>query len=124
MKRRIPVIIGMIAALSMVLAACGNDDTPGAQGTPTAEACKPYKKATALGLQGGSVSMAGGDPYALNPQAKPVVKVGFIGDLTGEDLARSSFTPRDAAKLAFKLANAKGDLPVTIEMVITRQQGR
>jgi branched-chain amino acid transport system substrate-binding protein len=116
MKRRIPVIIGMIAALSMVLAACGNDDTPGAQGTPTAEACKPYKKATALGLEGGSVSMAGAI-HALNAQAKPTVKIGFIGDLTGEN---SSLVvgSRDGAKLAFKLANAAGDLPVTVEFVI------
>lgn len=102
----------MVAALGMLFAACG-DDTPSAQ--PTQEQCKPYTKAAALRLGGGSVTLAGAI-HGLQAQAKPVVKVGFIGDLTGSN---SSLVvgSRDGAKLAFELANAAGDLPVTVEFV-------
>ena len=118
-RRRYLVVIAVIAALGMLLAACG-DDTPGGQGTssPTAGGdCKPYKKGgQAAGVSGARLTMAGAI-HALNPQAKPVVKVGFMGDLTGSN---SSLVvgSRDGMKLAFKLANAAGDLPVTVEPVI------
>jgi ABC-type branched-subunit amino acid transport system substrate-binding protein len=114
-KRRVLASLAMVAALGLLLGACAKDKTPSAGGTPTAEKCKPYKKATALGL-GGNISMAGAI-HALNAQSKPTVKIGFIGDLTGDN---SSLVvgSRDGAKLAFELANAKGDLPVNIEFVI------
>ncbi|HVL32703.1 MAG TPA: branched-chain amino acid ABC transporter substrate-binding protein, partial [Actinomycetota bacterium] len=48
--------------------------------------------------------------------SKPTVRVGFIGDLTGANSA--IVTPgRDAAKLAFKLANQDADFPVNVEFV-------
>ncbi len=112
MKRKLLLSVAMVAALGMLFAACG-DDTPSAQ--PTQEQCKPYTKAAALRLGGGSVTLAGAI-HGLQAQAKPVVKVGFIGDLTGSN---SSLVvgSRDGAKLAFELANAAGDLPVTVEFV-------
>ena len=110
MRRRGLIIIALAAALALVLAACG-DDTPT---IPTAEQCKPYKKASALGSESKTLSMS--FIGAVKAQAKPVVKVGFIGDLTGSN---SSLVvgSRDGAKLAFDLANAAGDLPVTVEFV-------
>jgi branched-chain amino acid transport system substrate-binding protein len=116
-KRKLFVAVAMVAALGLLFAACGDDTTPGAQGTPTQEQCKPYKKAAALGAGGaGNVSMAAAI-QGLQAQAKPTVKLGFIGDLTGEN---SSLVvgSRDGAKLAVKLANAAGDLPVNVELVI------
>ena len=116
MNRKLLVTIAMVAALGMLLAACGGDDEPGAQGTPTQEQCKPYKKAAALRAGDGGISLAG-SVRGLQAQAKPTVKIGFIGDLTGSN---SSLVvgSRDGAKLAVKLANAAGDLPVTVEIVI------
>ncbi len=114
-KRRLLMSVAMVAALSALIAACGNNNKPSAGGTPTAERCKPYKKAQALQLADGHVSLVG-SVHALQGQSKPTVKIGFIGDLTGEN---SSLVvgSRDGAKLAFKLANAAGDLPVNVEFV-------
>ena len=117
MRRKFMVTMALVASLGVLLAACGNDE-PSAGGTssPTAEKCKAYKKGgQAARLAGGEVSLAGAI-HALNPQAKPKVKIGFIGDLTGSN---SSLVvgSRDGAKLAFKLANAAGDLPVEVEFV-------
>jgi branched-chain amino acid transport system substrate-binding protein len=105
------MVVALVAALAWALAACGEDKAP----TTTAQ-CKPYKKATAIGKSSSkilSLSFVG----QVRAQAKPVVKIGFIGDLTGSN---SSLVvgSRDGAKLAVKLANEKGDLPVTVEMVI------
>ena len=108
MSRKRLLAVAVTASLSLVLAACG-DDTPT---TPTAEQCKPYKKASALAPASGGLTLVG----KVQAQGKPVVKIGFIGDLTGSN---SSLVvgSRDGAKLAFKLANEKGDLPVTVEFV-------
>ena len=116
------VIIAMVAALGILLAACGDDTEPSAGGTssPTGEQCKPYKKGgQALRLGGAkldNIAMAGAI-HGLQAQSKPTVKIGFMGDLTGSN---SSLVvgSRDGAKLAFKLANEAGDLPVNIEFVI------
>jgi branched-chain amino acid transport system substrate-binding protein len=113
-RRKLLVTIAMVATLGLLLAACGGDEEPGAQ--PTQEQCKPYKKAAALGSDAGSVSLAGAI-HGLQAQAKPTVKIGFMGDLTGSN---SSLVvgSRDGAKLAFKLANQAGDLPVNVEIVV------
>jgi len=107
------LVVGFVAALAVALAACGNDNTPNAGGT-SSTACKAYKKGgQALApAVGSNLSLVG----QVRAQGKPVVKVGFIGDLTGSN---SSLVvgSRDGAKLAFKLANAAGDLPVTVEFV-------
>ncbi len=119
-RRKFLVTMALVASLGVLLAACGNDNEPSAGGTttPTAEQCKPYKKGgQALRLGGAEANIAlAGAIHGLQAQSKPTVKIGFIGDLTGSN---SSLVvgSRDGAKLAFKLANAKGDLPVNVEFV-------
>ena len=117
-RRKFMVTMALVASLGVLLAACG-EDKPSAGGTssPTAEKCKPYKKGgQAARLAGGQVSLAGAI-HGLQAQSKPTVKIGFMGDLTGSN---SSLVvgSRDGAKLAFKLANAAGDLPVNVEFVV------
>ncbi|MGH2727756.1 MAG: branched-chain amino acid ABC transporter substrate-binding protein, partial [Actinomycetota bacterium] len=110
MKRTTLVLVSAVAGLALVLAACGEDKP-----TTQAQNCKPYKKASALGTNSKTLSMTFVGAVKAT-QAKPTVKIGFIGDLTGSN---SSLVvgSRDGAKLAFKLANAAGDLPVNVEFV-------
>lgn len=116
MRKKSVLAVSMVAALALVLSACG-DDTPT---TPAAAACSPAQL-QALGSVGGKVRAAGNIQSAVTKQAplaqaKPEVKIGLIGDLTGSN---SSLVVhgRDGAALAFKLANAAGDLPVTVTFV-------
>ena len=107
--------MAVLAALSLVAAGCGKSKTETASAT-----CVSAPKLSALGsttrsLPGG-ISMAGQITASRTfaSAAKPVVKIGFIGDLTGSN--SNLVTPgANGAKLAIAEANAKGDLPVTIE---------
>ena len=117
MRKRSVLVVSMVAALALVLSACGDDGPT----TPAAAACSPVQL-QALGSVGGKVRAAGNIQSAVTKQAplaqaKPEVKIGFIGDLTGSN-SSLVIHARDAAKLAFKLANEAGDLPVNVSMVI------
>jgi branched-chain amino acid transport system substrate-binding protein len=54
-------------------------------------------------------------PASVLGQAKKTVKIGFLGDLTGAN-SNLVVSSNKAAQLAVEQANAKGDLPVTIEL--------
>ena len=110
MKRKAIFAVAFVAALTLTLSACGDDDTT----TPAAAACSP-SQLQALGVPGSKVRTAG-NIQAATTQAKPEVKIGYIGDFTGSN-SSLVIHGRDAAALAFKLANEAGDLPVTITMV-------
>jgi branched-chain amino acid transport system substrate-binding protein len=102
------------AVLSLIAAACGTSKT-----TSTASSCNSAPRLSALGVTqavSGRLSMAGeiAANRTLAAAAKPVVKIGFIGDLTGSN-SNLVVPGSNGAKLAIKQANAKGDLPVTIE---------
>ena len=56
-------------------------------------------------------------------QAKKTVKIGFIGDLTGGN-ASLILSSHGTSQLAVKKANEAGDLPVNLETLLDRQQGR
>ena len=109
MKRKAVFAVAFVAALTLTLAACGDDST-----TPAAASCSSTQL-QALGVPRAKVRTAG-DIQAATTQAKPEVKIGYIGDFTGSN-SSLVIHGRDAAALAFKLANAAGDLPVTITMV-------
>ncbi|MGH2794808.1 MAG: ABC transporter substrate-binding protein, partial [Actinomycetota bacterium] len=115
MKRKAVFAIAMIAALSLVLAACGDDG-----GTTTAASCKS-SELQALGSLRGKVSTSGEIQAARTgqaplAQAKPTVAIGLIGDFTGSN-SSLVIHGRDGAALAFKLANAAGDLRVNIKFI-------
>ena len=97
MRRRVIRTLALAAVLAFVAAACGNDEGGGATTGAT-----------------GATGATGGE--------KPVVKIGFIGALSGDYklLVVSAF---NAAQLAFDQANAAGDLPVTVELVPFDSQG-
>lgn len=109
MKRKAVFAVAMIAALAMVLAACGDDGGT----TPTASCASSQLRALAVP---GAKVRAAGNISATTTQAKPEVKIGFIGDLTGSNSALVVHG-RDGAALAFKLANEAGDLPVKVTFV-------
>ncbi|HYZ92595.1 MAG TPA: branched-chain amino acid ABC transporter substrate-binding protein [Actinomycetota bacterium] len=54
-------------------------------------------------------------PSNVLGQAKKTVKIGFLGDLTGAN-SNLVVSSNRAAQLAVEQANAKGDLPVTLEL--------
>lgn len=110
MRRKAVFAVAFVAALALTLSACGDDDAT----TPAAAACSSTQL-QALSVGGAKVRTAG-NIQATTTQAKPEVKIGLIGDFTGSN---SSLVVhgRDAAALAFKLANQAGDLPVTITFV-------
>ena len=110
MKRKAFLAVAFVAALTITLAACGGDDDTG-----TAAASCASSQLKALSVPGAKVRIAG-DIQGTTTQAKPEVKIGYIGDFTGSN-SSLVIHGRDAAALAFKLANEKGDLPVTITMV-------
>src|SRR5687767_1158948 len=83
--KRYSIMVAGIAAMSLVLSACGDDP-------------------------GGTTN---GD--------KPVVKIAFIGALSG-DYAELAVHASHGAELAVDQANAAGTLPVTIEYVAQDSQ--
>jgi branched-chain amino acid transport system substrate-binding protein len=117
MRRRGVLAVAILAALALLVGACGGDD---GGTTPAALSCDP-NSLKALGRTAGGASVAGeisaarvgAAPLA---QAKPEVKIGQMGDYTGSN-SSLVIHARDAVKLAFKLANAAGDLPVTVTTV-------
>ena len=108
MKKKAVFAVAFVAALTLTLSACGDDAT-----TPAAAACSS-EQLQALSV--GSKIRTAGNIQATTTQAKPEVKIGYIGDFTGSN-SSLVIHGRDAAALAFKLANQAGDLPVTITMV-------
>lgn len=107
-------IIASLAVASLAFVACssGTEPTNNAAGD-----CTTDKLATSFGSD--RVSTFGAAATAVRPlaaQAKPTVKMGYFGDLTG---ANSSLVigSREGAALAVKAANAAGNLKVNIEFV-------
>ena len=113
MKRRSVFVVAFMAALALVLVACGDD---GGGTTPAAANCTTGKLKGIARISGqiAPADLSGSKAVA---QAKPVVRIGMFGDLTGANSAL--VTPiRDSATLAVEQANAKGNLKVTIELVV------
>lgn len=114
MKKRLSMPAA-VAVLSLVAAACSSDS-----GEPTAAGCSSDElggTAFAPALDTGSVTAAANKVTPILGQGdKPVVKVGWFGDLTG---ATSVYTisSKQAAELAIEQANEAGNLNVTIEFM-------
>lgn len=116
MKKRHSMPVAAAALLSLVAAACSSDDG----GTTTATGCSSEDLggtafAPALDTSGVTAAAAPVTPV-LGQGDKPVVKVGWFGDLTGETSAYTVGS-RNAAELAISQANEAGNLQVEIEFV-------
>jgi branched-chain amino acid transport system substrate-binding protein len=113
-RRRSIVAVAGFAVLSLIAAACAKEST-----TTSATGCVAKPKLSALGSVNtrsvSGVHMAGAITAnrVLGKESKPVVTIGFIGDLTGSNAALV-VPGRNGAQLAIDQANAKGDLPVKI----------
>ena len=111
--RRTTRFITALVALTLVAAACGGDEGGGGG---TAAACTQGRL---KGLAAGGLNTTDSARVAAAgtlAQAKPVVKIGMFGDLSG---ANSGLVVpvRNAAQLAVEQRNAKGDLQVTVQFV-------
>ena len=105
------VVIAAVVALALVTAACAKTSTT----KVTAASCSSskLKKPTALAPDISGANLVA--HHTFGSAAKPVVKIGMFGDLTGSNSAL--VTPiRDAAALAIEERNAKGDLKVTVQL--------
>src|SRR2546425_13256995 len=85
-----PVMLGIsaLAVLALGLAACGKSATPSTSGSPrAAAACTAdrLKGVSALALRAGASHMKLVASKHVAQAAKPVVKIGMFGDLTGSN---------------------------------------
>jgi len=105
-------LVAAFAVLALVATACAKTTK-----TVTAASCtaaRLKKPASALRAPGvaPNVTLVAHKQLAA---AKPIVKIGMFGDLTGAN--SGLVTPiRNAAELAIEQANAKGDLKVTVQL--------
>jgi branched-chain amino acid transport system substrate-binding protein len=107
-------LVAAIAALGLIAAGCGKS-----KNNPSASsACKsaPTLALRAPGSHAGA-GMAGSiqATRTLSMSNKPVIEIGFVGDLTGSNAGLVK-PGENGANLAIDQANAKGDLPVTIKL--------
>lgn len=114
MKMRLNMPVAAFAVLSLVAAACSSDSEPTAGGCTSDEL---GGSAFAPTVDTREVTAAAGNVTPVLGQGdKPVVKVGWFGDLTG---GTSAFTisSKQAAELAIEQANEAGNLAVTLKFV-------
>ena len=107
------VMVLLLAAVALVAASCTQEGTDQAQTQTGGECKKPAALGTSKDFKLAKATRT--LPTKLAQGAKKTVKIGFLGDLTGGNAGLIIYEHK-AAQLAFKQANAKGDLPVTIAM--------
>jgi branched-chain amino acid transport system substrate-binding protein len=104
----------LLSALALVFGACAEES--GGGGTQAADCSTEGLQALGTDkLRRNDFKLAGAKQDLA--QAKPTVKLGFIGDLTGGN-ASLILSSRDTFLLAVKQRNEAGDLPVNIETVV------
>ncbi len=113
-SRRMIVAAALFSAAALLAAACGSEGGGGSQAadcsTEGLQALGRTKLPTSADFQLASAF----EPARVLAQAKKTVKIGYIGDISGGN-SGLIIPSRDAAQLAIEQANAKGDLPVTLE---------
>ncbi|MCA1833127.1 MAG: branched-chain amino acid ABC transporter substrate-binding protein [Actinomycetota bacterium] len=115
-RRKLFAALAAVMALALIGSACSKKTE-----TTTPKAVKGACTKTnilhvAAGLPGAPVHAAAAFSSLRAQGSKPTVSIGFIGDISGSN--SSLVVPgRDAAKLAFEQANAKGDAPVTFKFI-------
>jgi len=108
-SRRLIVAAALFSAAALLASACGSEGGGGTQAACSTEGLQALgrtKLPTSKDFQ-----LAGSRTLA---QAKKTVKIGYIGDISGGN-SGLVIPSRDSVKLAIDQANAKGDLPVTLE---------
>jgi branched-chain amino acid transport system substrate-binding protein len=105
-----------VLSLALVAGACSKKTNTGT-GTTSSSTCSSNPTLSALGAGASGVEAAGvvrpAQTRAMS--SLPTIRIGFIGDLTGSNSALV-VPGEDAATLAIEQANAKGDLPVHLEL--------
>lgn len=107
-RKSLSLILGLVLLLSLALAGCG-DRAP----QQPAPAPQPSTSTPAAAPQPATSAPA----PAPAPAGPSVVKIGFIGPLTGPNAAQG-VGARNGAELAVRQANASGDFPYEIEMIV------
>lgn len=111
-RRKVFAVVAAVMALALVGAACAKKSPTGT----AAGKCTKTPTLTALGAPATGVHAAGSFRASrVLAKAGRIVKIGFIGDLTGSNAALV-VPGKNAAELAITQANAKGDLPVTLQL--------
>lgn len=117
-RKRLFGSVAALTAVTLVLAACGEDE-----GAARAEACSAGRlKGYALGPAGRPDVTAAGAVHAVTAKTKPTVKIGMFGDLTG-DGSILTLHIRDAAAFAIERANQAGNLEVRVELLPVSNEG-
>jgi branched-chain amino acid transport system substrate-binding protein len=117
-SRRMIVAAALFSAAALLTAACGSEG--GGGGTQAAEcsteglALGRPKLPTSKDFQLASAVKPVLETGRVLAQAKKTVKIGYIGDISGGN-SGLIIPSRNAIQLAIEQANAKGDLPVTLE---------
>src|SRR5207249_3150263 len=114
--RKSTKLVAIVAVLAFVAAACASKTK-----TPTATAACVSTKlkgfaSGAVAHQSGTFTAAG----TMAQAAKPVVKIGMFGDLTGKDSALI-IPVRNGAQLAIDQANASGKASDGTPLAVTIQ---
>ncbi|HVE76037.1 MAG TPA: branched-chain amino acid ABC transporter substrate-binding protein [Actinomycetota bacterium] len=116
MRKRSALWAALLLSLMMLFAACqtggGGDGADDDKDKKAAGNCDPADLEPAKAAAAGLVQVAG---VTTGPaQGKPTMIIGAYGDRTGGN-SSLVLPSHDGAKLAIDQANAKGDLPVTLE---------
>jgi branched-chain amino acid transport system substrate-binding protein len=110
------MVLALFSTVALLSAACAQEEDDTGQ-EPQAAECSA-DRLEALGANPSKdfklASFARKAPKVL-AQAKPTVKIGFFGDMTGAN-SQLVVHGRNAALLAVELANEEGDLPVRLEL--------
>ncbi len=113
-SKRLLLMVAALSAVAVISGACAQEGGSQAGGC-SAEGLQALKT-TRLELSGEDFTLAkASKPVSVLAQAKKTVKIGFLGDLTGAN-SNLVVSSNKAAQLAIEQANAKGDLPVTLEL--------
>jgi branched-chain amino acid transport system substrate-binding protein len=111
-SRKAFAALAAVMALALIGSACAKKTTTGKTTTSKCTSAPTL----AFSSSGGAVHAAGAlKPSRTFAKGGPVIKIGFIGDLSGSNAALV-VPGRKAAQLAIEQANAKGDLPVTLQL--------
>jgi branched-chain amino acid transport system substrate-binding protein len=122
-NRRLTIAATLFAAVALLSTACAQDgdDDPGASPQAAADCTADALDAQALKLPSSpkdakdfKLAKSVTKPRILG-QAKPTVKLGFIGDLTGGNASLITSSHK-SAQLAVKKANEDPELPVELEL--------
>lgn len=118
-SRRMIVAAALFGAAALLTAACGSEGGGGGSqaagcSTEGLQALGRAELPTSEDFRLASAVKPALDAGRVLAQAKKTVKIGYIGDISGGN-SGLIIPSRNAIQLAIEQANAKGDLPVTLE---------